>query len=114
MNTPAKIYSNLFCIVCGGDGGGGKTYYCNFEFGATSFVMVCDLHEKFQSAADDFARFYLAVVLSERLFQTIQHGRTISDIPQGIEVLLPVQDNNEIDWAAMSAFVRQWDYAVWF
>lgn len=114
VNTPAKIYSNLFCIVCGGDGGGGKTYYCNFEFGATSFVMVCDLHEKFQSAADDFARFYLAVVLSERLFQTIQHGRTISDIPQGIEVLLPVQDNNEIDWAAMSAFVRQWDYAVWF
>lgn len=32
INNPAKIYNDKLCIVSGGDGGGGKTYYCDFEF----------------------------------------------------------------------------------
>ena len=72
-DKPHTIYSHKFCIVSGGNGGGGKTYYC--DFGATSFVMVCDLHAEFKAFADKFAKFYLALIISERLFQTIQNGR---------------------------------------
>lgn len=111
LDNPAKIYKNQFCIVAGGDGGGGKTYYCDFEFGASSFVMICDLKEPHAHLADSYARFYLAVTISERLYQTIQHGRTISDIPNHIEIKLPVEHNGNIDWDYMSSFIQNLQYA---
>lgn len=111
IDNPEKIYDDKFCIVSGGDGGGGKTYYCDFEFGATSFVMICDLQEEFKNFADKYARFYLAVVISERLYQTIQHGRTISDIPNNIEIKLPIKSDKSIDWDYMSNFIKNLQYA---
>ncbi|MDE6885525.1 MAG: N-6 DNA methylase [Helicobacteraceae bacterium] len=111
INNPAKIYNDKLCIVSGGDGGGGKTYYCDFEFGATSFVMICDLQECYKNLADKYARFYLAVAISERLYQTIQHGRTISDIPNNIEIKLPIKSDKSINWNYMSNFVKNLTYA---
>lgn len=110
-DNPVRIYNDKFCIVAGGNGGGGKTYYCDFEFGATSFVMVCDLRENFRNVADKYAKFYLAVVISERLYQTIQHGRTISDVPKDIEIKLPIKNDRDIDWDYMSNFIKHLKYA---
>ncbi len=111
IDEPCQIYNDKICIVSGGNGGGGKTYYC--DFGATSFVMVCDLHDKFKAFADKFSKFYLALIISERLFQTIQNGRTISEVPSDIEIKLPINSNGEIDWDYMSNFVKNLQYAVW-
>lgn len=111
LDNPMRIYKDKFCIVAGGDGGGGKTYYCDFEFGATSFVMICDLQEIFKDVADKYAKFYLAVVVSERLYQTIQHGRTISDVPKDIEIKLPIKSDKSIDWDYMSNFIKHLKYA---
>ena len=114
VDNPNKIYNDKFCIVSGGDGGGGKTYYCDFEFGATSFVMICDLQKSYKYLADKYARFYLAVAISERLYQTIQHGRTISEIPSDIEIKLPIISDGQIDFVYMSNFVKKLQYANMF
>ena len=113
IDKPCQIYDDKICIVSGGNGGGGKTYYCDFEFGATSFVMVCDLHDEFRAFADKFAKFYLAVIISERLFQTIQNGRTISGVPSDIDIKLPVNSDGKIAWDYMSNFVKNLQYAEW-
>lgn len=111
IDNPPKIYKDKFCIVAGGDGGGGKTYYCDFEFCATSFVLVCDLKDDFKQKADKYARFYLAVKISERLYKNIQHGRTISDVPADIEIKLPIKSDGEIDFEFMSNFTKKLQYA---
>lgn len=111
VDNPNKIYNDKFCIVSGGDGGGGKTYYCDFEFGATSFVMICDLQKSYKYLADKYARFYLAVAISERLYQTIQHGRTISEIPSDIEIKLPITSDGQIDFVYMSNYMKSLPYA---
>lgn len=113
IGEPYQIYNDKICIVSGGNGGGGKTYYCDFEFGATSFVMVCDLHGEFKEIADKYAKFYLAVMISERLFQTIQNGRTISEVPSDIDIKLPIKSDGKIDWDYMSNFVKHLQYAEW-
>ena len=110
VDNPAKVYSDKFCIVSGGDGGGGKTYYCDFEFGAISFIMICDLQETYKTLADKYAKFYLAVAISERLYKGIQHGRTTSEVPN-IEVKLPIKNDKNIDWDYMSNFVKNLNYA---
>lgn len=110
VDNPSKIYSDKFCIISGGNGGGGKTYYCDFEFCATSFVLVCDLRDRFKEEANKYAKFYLAVIISERLYKNIQHGRTISEVPL-IEIKLPIINNGDIDWNYMSNFVKNLNYA---
>lgn len=111
IDEPYQVYIDKICIVSGGNGGGGKTYYCDFEFGVTSFVMVCDLQDEFKALADKYSKFYLAVIISERLFQTIQNGRTISEVPSDIEIKLPINSYEEIDWDYMSNFVKNLQYA---
>lgn len=76
--------------------------------------MICDLQECYKDFADKYARFYLAVAISERLYQTIQHGRTISDIPNNIEIKLPIKSDNSIDWDYMSNYVKSLPYADMF
>lgn len=69
IDNPNKIYNDKFCIISGGNGGGGKTYYCDFEFCATSFALICDLKDEFKEKADKYAKFYLAVIISERIYK---------------------------------------------
>jgi hypothetical protein len=52
--------------------------------------MICDLQEQYKNI-DKYAKFYLSVIISERLYKTIGHGRTISEIPN-IKIQLPVND----------------------
>ena len=73
--------------------------------------MVCDLQDEFKALADKYSKFYLAVIISERLFQTIQNGRTISEVPSDIEIKLPINSYEEIDWDYMSNFVKNLQYA---
>ena len=54
IKEPCQIYNDKICIVSGGNGGGGKTYYLDFEFGVNSFVMVCDLQDEFKEVADKY------------------------------------------------------------
>ena len=75
--------------------------------------MVCDLHGEFKEIADKYAKFYLAVMISERLFQTIQNGRTISEVPSDIDIKLPIKSDGKIDWDYMSNFVKHLQYAEW-
>lgn len=99
-----EFYHDKFCIVAGGDGGGGKCYYCDYDFCATNFILICKLKDKFKSA-DKYARFYLSVIISERLFTTIGHGRTISDVPN-VKIQLPVDKNSCIDFDYMSSYIK--------
>lgn len=110
--NPKKIFSNKFCIIAGGDGGGGKTYYNNFQFAATSFVLICDLIEKYRNI-DEYSKFYLSVVISERLYKTIGHGRTINKIPD-LEITLPKTKNGDLDFNYMSNFIKSLQYSKWF
>lgn len=101
INNPVKVYKDKICIITGGDGGGGKAYYCDFEFAATNFVMVCSLLEKHNTASRQ-ARFYLSVAVSERLHKTIGHGRTIKGVPTDIEITLPVKQDGSPDFDTMA------------
>ncbi|VEU77798.1 HsdM family class I SAM-dependent methyltransferase [Mycoplasmopsis columbinasalis] len=101
-----KTYANKFAIITGGDGGGGKTYYCDFDFAATSFVLIADLKPELQPLFDDFAKFYLATRISERLYKNINHGRTISELSSEIDILLPVKPTGEIDTKYMSDYIK--------
>lgn len=56
---------------------------------------------------DKFAKFYLSVVISERLYKTISHGRTISQVPN-IKIKLPFK-NGKIDTEFMSNFIRSFE-----
>ncbi|WP_435128390.1 HsdM family class I SAM-dependent methyltransferase [Mycoplasma sp. 6243] len=103
----SQTFSDKICIINGGDGGGGKTYYCDFEFGATSFVNICDIVPKYKSQFDNkpLAKFYLATVISERLFKSIGHGRTLrSEIPN-VEIKLPVNSYNQLDINYMNDYI---------
>ncbi len=108
--NPRRIYKDKICIVSGGDGGG-ETYYCYFDFCATSFVMVCDFKEYLKIKLDKYAKYYIAIVVSERLYKTIGHGRTISEIPSEIDVKLPVDSKNELNFKFMSNYIQQLDYS---
>ncbi len=72
--------------------------------------MVCDLKEPYLSTMDKFAKFYLSVVISERLFKTVSEGRTINEIPI-IEVKLPVRKDSSLNTEFMSDFIRQFEMA---
>lgn len=106
IKNPDKIYEDKFCIIAGGDGGGGKTYYCNYKFAATSFVMIADIKENIKTYFDVYSKFYLSVLISERLFKTIGHGRTLTDIPK-IEISIPIDKNGQIDFDYMSNYIKQ-------
>lgn len=88
---------------------GGKTYYCDFEFCATNFVMICDFKDNLKQL-DNFAKFYISVVISERLHKTIAHGRTISELPS-IEIKLPINKSGKLDFDYMSNFIKELNYA---
>ena len=106
----AKSFKDKICIVSGGDGGGGKTYYCDYEFCATSFIMICDFKEEFRSKIDKYAKYYISIIISERLFKTIAHGRGISDIPT-ISIKLPIKKSGELDFDFMSNYIKKFDFA---
>ncbi|WP_270987134.1 HsdM family class I SAM-dependent methyltransferase [Campylobacter upsaliensis] len=105
-----QVYSDKICIISGGDGGGGKTYYCEFEFCATNFVMICDFANCIKDKIDKFAKYFLAITISETLFKTIGHGRTISEVPN-INIKLPITAKKEIDFAYMSNYIQKIQYA---
>ena len=108
-----KVFKDKICIVSGGDGGGGKTYYCDLEFCATNFILVCDFTEEIKDKLDKYAKYYLAIVFSERLFQTIKHGRTISDVPSETDVKLPITNNGKINFKYMSNYIQNLPFAEW-
>ncbi len=112
IQSNKSVYEDKICIVTGGDGGGGKTYYCDFEFCATNFVMICDFKDKLKQL-DKFAKFYISVVISERLYKTILHGRTINEVPN-IDIKLPIDKNGKLDSAYMSNFIKKLNYAEFF
>lgn len=107
-----QAFEDKICIITGGDGGGGKTYYCDFKFAATSFVMICDFINEYENI-DKYAKFYISVILSERLFKTIGHGRTISGIPNQISIKLPFTKKNKPDFTYMSNFIQTLPVAQW-
>ena len=90
---------------------GGKTYYCNYQFCATNFVLICDLAEKYKQLAEKDAKLYLAIVISERLHKTINHGRTIKEVPSNIDIELPIKESGEIDFCYMSNYIKSLQYA---
>ncbi len=108
---PKHTYSDKICIISGGDGGGGKTYYCDFEFCATGFVMICDFKEELKSKLDKYAKYYIAIIISERLYKTIGHGRTISEVPCEIDIKLPIDSTGEMDFAFMSNSIKGLKFA---
>ncbi len=108
IKNPDKIYENKFCIISGGDGGGGKTYYCNYKFAATGFVMITDLKENIKNYFDEYSKFYLSVLISERLYKTIGHGRTLTEIPK-IEISVPINKKGQIDYDFMSKYIMELD-----
>lgn len=108
--SPLKSYEDKICIIKGGDGGGGKTYYCDFEFCATSFVMICDFKEVLKEC-DKYAKFYICIVISERLYKTIGHGRTLVNVPEETNIKLPVKGEGELDFDFMSNFIKGLDFA---
>lgn len=109
IESSKLTYKDKICIITGGDGGGGKTYYCDFEFCATNFVMICDFKDKLKQL-DKFAKFYISVVISERLYKTILHGRTINEVPN-INIKLPIDKNGILDSGYMSNFIKRLNYA---
>ena len=108
MIKASTRYKDKICIIKGGDGCGGKTYYCDFYFCATSFVIICDFKDWLKHL-DKFSKFYISVVISERLHKTIAHGRTISEVPS-IEIKLPI-NKGKLDIKYMSNFIRLLNYA---
>lgn len=106
-----QTYQDKVCLIKSGDGGGGKTYYCDFEFSATNLVMICDFKENLKSQMDKYAKYYIAITISERLHKTIGHGRTISEVPNQIEIKLPINSKNELDFDFMSDYIKQLDFA---
>ena len=108
--NPKKTYKDKICIITGGDGGGGKTYYCDFEFCATSFVMICDFIDELKDI-DRLAKFYISIVISERIFKTIAHGRTIKEVPNEIKIKLPVLENDKLDIEYMKNYIQNLNYS---
>ncbi|MBR7118262.1 MAG: hypothetical protein IKC84_02665 [Helicobacteraceae bacterium] len=99
------------CIVSGGDGGGGKTYCLEYDFCATNFVMICSFVNSLKNISK-YTKFYISVVISERLFKTIEHGRTISNVPQETDIKLPIKNNkNELDIEYMENYIKQFETA---
>lgn len=109
VNQNRTTYKDKMCIIKGGDGGGGKTYFCDFEFCATNFVMICDFKDDLKQL-DKFCKFYISVVISERLYKTIAHGRQISEIPNN-DVKLPIDKNGKLDSNYVSNFIKSLNYA---
>ena len=107
----SEIYQDKFCIITGGDGGGGKTYYCDFQFSATNFVLICELLQKYKLNADKYSKIYLAIIISERLHKTINHGRTIKEVPSNIDIELPIKDDDSIDFDYMSNYIKSLQYS---
>ncbi len=108
------VYSDKIYIITGGDGGGGKTYYCEFQFCATNFVLVCDVFDVYKKRMDKYSKLYLAIVISERLYKTVSHGRTIGDVPASIDIELPVKHSEGvevIDFEYMSNYIKSLQYA---
>ena len=108
IEHPMETFKDKICIVKGGDGGGGKTYYMNYEFCATSFIMICDFINS--KDMDPYAKFYISVVISETLFKTVSHGRNISEIPN-IKIKLPITKNDQLNYNYMSNYIKQLQFA---
>lgn len=111
-SQPHQSYEDKLCLICGGDGGGGKCYYIEYEFCATGFVMVCEFRDDLKNISK-YAKFYISIVISERLFKTIGHGRTISKVPQ-TSIKLPVKNaKKELDIAYMENFIKNFKEACY-
>lgn len=108
---PKQTHQDKVCLITRGNGGGGKTYYCDFEFSAIGLVMICDFKENLKSQMDKYAKYYITIVISERLHKTIGYGRTISEVPNQIEIKLPINSKNELDFGFMSDYIKQLDFA---
>lgn len=100
-----QSWKNKIVIINGGDGGGGKTFYCDFEFAATNFVTICDLKPMWQNRFDDNALFYLSTVISERLYKYVNHGLTRKDLNPEIMIKLPVNSQGELNIKYMSDYI---------
>ncbi|AHH45269.1 HsdM family class I SAM-dependent methyltransferase [Mesomycoplasma bovoculi] len=100
-----QSWKNKIVIINGGDGGGGKTFYCDFEFAATNFVTICDLKPMWQNRFDDNALFYLSTVISERLHKYVNHGLTRKDLNPEIMIKLPVDSQGDLDIKYMSDYI---------
>lgn len=112
--TQEHIYSDKIYIITGGDGGGGKTYYSDFNFCATNFVLICDVFEIHKIKMDKYSKLYLAIIISERLHKTVNHGRTISNVPSTIDIELPVKEIEGvevIDFDYMSNYIKSLQYS---
>lgn len=104
----SEIFEDKFAMINGGDGGGGKVYYCDFKFGATSFVNILDIHKNYKNSFDLYplAKFYLSIVVSERLFKSIGHGRNKGNIPNNIKIALPITSDKVINVKYMHEFIK--------
>ncbi|MGZ9413229.1 HsdM family class I SAM-dependent methyltransferase [Mycoplasma sp. Z386] len=104
----SEVFENKIVMINGGDGGGGKTYYCDFKFGATSFVNILDINQVYKEKVEKFplSQFYLAIIISERLFKSIGHGRTQKNEVPSIEIKLPIDSKGEIYFQYMEEFIK--------
>ncbi|MEX1815767.1 hypothetical protein VZ211_02100 [Metamycoplasma hominis] len=104
----SEIFEDKFAMINGGDGGGGKVYYCDFKFGATSFVNILDIHKNYKNSFDLYplAKFYLSIVVSERLFKSIGHGRNKGNIPNNIKIALTITSDKVINVKYMHEFIK--------
>ncbi|ATP59517.1 HsdM family class I SAM-dependent methyltransferase [Mesomycoplasma dispar] len=106
IENPTKTWKDKIVIISGGDGGGGKTYYCDFEFAATNFALICDLKGEWKPFFDKYAIFYLATKISERLYKYVNHGLNRKELNNEIQITLPFNSKNRIDTEFMSKFIK--------
>lgn len=103
INGPVTTWKDKIVIINGGDGGGGKTYYCDFEFAATSFVTICDLKDNL--TMDYYAKLYLTCATSYLLHKYINHGFRFKDCLDNLQIWLPVDENGYLNTQAMSDYI---------
>lgn len=104
IDTPVSTWVDKLVIINGGDGGGGKTYYCDFEFAATGFATICEINPKLN--LDYYAKLYLATVITKVLYKYIGHGFNFKTINPNLTIELPVDKDGQIDATLMSDYIR--------
>ena len=67
--------------------------------------MICDFLEKYKNISK-YAKLYISILISERLFKTIGHGQRIADVPQETTIKLPIKNNDELDIEYMENFIK--------
>ena len=77
----------------------------NFLLG--NFVMICDFANCIKDKMDKFQNTFSTITISETLFKTIGHGRTISEVPN-ININF-ITAKKEIDFAYMSNYIQKFN-----